>query len=231
MLPSPRALFTPHGVGSRAYDDMSMLLLLLILLSVVAGCLVGCIWVRRSDAADGEPPPPSHHLVSLQRQCMAAIHERRWMQSAPHEDACAQAGVAAAKLLRVDGLVRTDRVIPGDLCATLLDHVNEQLAAAMSGEESSILSDVLCRLERYDLRLDLCPVVHAALNSALASCRTALTALLGRLTLPFHLGPATQPPRAAASRPARGLPLPSHHHTIPPTIRIFNLLRAKNLFE
>ena len=162
---------------------MAALLALLLLLCVVAAILLRRVWVRCSDE-DAEPPP-SHHLVSLQRQCVAALHEHRWMGNAPREDACSAVGLTAAKRLRADGLVRIDGVLDVQLCVPLLDHINQRVVAVESGKETSILSDVLCRKARYDMRLDLgCPVVHAALMSALESCNTSLVAVLGGLTLP-----------------------------------------------
>ena len=102
------------------------------------------------------------------------------MDSAPLEEEASRVGLPASTIsadpavalaaLDADGLLRIDGALSASSAASLISHVNASLVEALGRvrdgevEDGAIFGPVLCRVNRYDLKLALSAPVKEALD-------------------------------------------------------------------
>ena len=146
-------------------------------------------------------------LESSAVQQMAA-DEGELMRPAPREvpptrtaAATTAEPAAAAATLRTEGLLRVDGLVPPEATAALVEHVEKRLQAGRVAvkedemREYQYFGAVLCRNNRYDLKLALEPVVEAVLLPVVEQLRPLLTELLPDAEL-FELAALVSDPGA-----------------------------------
>jgi len=114
--------------------------------------------------------------------------------------AAAEPAVAAATL-RAEGLLRVDGIVPPEATAALVAHIEARLEAGRVAvredemREYQYFGAVLCRNNRYDLKLALEPPVEAVLLPVLEQLRGLLSELLPDAEL-FELAALVSDPGA-----------------------------------
>ena len=133
------------------------------------------------------------HSQSITAQIDVALKEELHLQIAPREGSKPVAVADLAQALRADGVASVEGVIDCATAKELRKHVEKSLGVlCLRGgdeHEEELLGDVLCRRNRFDVKLNLSePAVAAAITLTLRKTGTALARVLGLRAKLFELG-------------------------------------------
>jgi len=131
-----------------------------------------------------------------------AAEEGQLMREAPSEALRLAPAHGLGEQLKAEGLLRVDGLLPSESATALLSHVEARLKegiAAVTEDENrgyQYFGAVLCRNNRYDLKLALEPPVEAALVPVIEQLRPMLCEVLGDDAELFELAALISDPGA-----------------------------------